>query len=64
MGRLLSKINNKDFVRIHRSTIINTRHLLEIINSYFGEIDVKMKDQKLFRVSKSYRKEFLKVLGL
>ncbi|MCB0464317.1 MAG: LytTR family transcriptional regulator, partial [Aequorivita sp.] len=55
---------SKQMLRIHRSTIINTAYLDKVIHSNFGEIDVKMKDGLLFRVSKSYRKEFQQNLGL
>ena len=51
-------------IRIHRSTIINTHFLDKVIHSNFGEIDVLMKDASLFRVSKSYRKDLLKNMGV
>jgi len=64
LSNLISILDKNYFIRIHRSTIINTAYVLELINSSYGEIDIKMKDNKIFRISKSYKKEFLKKMGL
>lgn len=64
LQNIMDEIDSKQMLRIHRSTIINTSFLDKVIHSNFGEIDVKMKDDSLFRVSKSYRKEFQQNLGL
>ncbi|GGI57599.1 DNA-binding response regulator [Winogradskyella haliclonae] len=64
LANLILEINNDNFIRIHRSTIINLEYMYEIINSSFGEMDVKMKDGKLFRISKSYKKDFSKKLNI
>lgn len=64
VSNLMEQLNSKYFIRIHRSTVINLNFIQELINSSYGEIDVKMNDNKLFRVSKSYKKEFLKIMGL
>ena len=64
LQNLMDEMESKQMLRIHRSTIINTAYLDKVIHSNFGEIDVKMKDGLLFRVSKSYRKEFQQNLGL
>ncbi|SRX74515.1 LytR/AlgR family response regulator transcription factor [Aequorivita antarctica] len=64
LQNIMDEMESKQMLRIHRSTIINTNFLDKVIHSNFGEIDVKMKDGSLFRVSKSYRKEFQKSLGL
>lgn len=64
LQNIMDEMENKQMLRIHRSTIINTNFLDKVIHSNFGEIDVKMKDGLLFRVSKSYRKDFQKNLGL
>ena len=61
---MLEKLNDPKFIRIHSSTIINTDFILELVHSEFNEVDVRMKNQKLFRVSKSYRKDFLDNLGV
>lgn len=60
----MEELSGHSFFRIHRSTIINLEFIKELINSNYGEIDVRMKDMRQFRVSKSYKKEFLTQIGL
>jgi two-component system LytT family response regulator len=64
MSNMMLELPENQFSRIHRSTIINIECIKEVIKSNFGEIDVKMKDLKQFRISRSYKKEFLKKIGL
>lgn len=64
LSNLINSLNPSHFIRIHRSTIININEIRELINSNYGEIDVKMNDKQLFRVSKSYKKLFLSKMGL
>lgn len=64
LNSLIEQLNSSSFFRIHRSTIINTEFIKELIYSNFGEIDVKMKDEKLFRISKTHKKEFQKKMGI
>lgn len=64
LSNLIEELNSEFFIRIHRSTIINLNHLSELINSSYGEVDAKMADNKLFRISKSYKKAFLNKMGL
>jgi len=52
------------FFRIHRSVIINLNHIKEIVHSDFSEVDVRMKDNKLLRISKSNKKELFDKLGI
>jgi two-component system LytT family response regulator len=64
LSNLIVKLNKIEFARIHRSTIINLEYLQELVHSNYNELDVKMKDGKLFRISKSYKKELFTKLGL
>lgn len=64
LNHLMEDLDEAHFIRIHRSTILNLNYIQELIHSGFGEIDVKMNDNKLFRISKSYKKEFLIKMGL
>jgi len=64
LSNLIEELDSGIFIRIHRSTIINLTFLSELIYSSYGEIDAKMNDNKLFRISKSYKKEFIKKMGL
>ena len=64
LQNLLNILNPEHFIRIHRSTIINIDFMKELINSSYGAIHVKMKDSNQFRISKSYKKEFLTKMGV
>jgi two-component system LytT family response regulator len=64
LTNLIETLDKDKFIRIHRSTIINLNEVEGLINSNYGEIDVKMSDNKLFRISKSYKKVFLTKMGL
>ena len=64
LKNLMPQLNVHKFVRIHRSTIINMDYMQELVHSDYNEMDVRMQDQELFRISKSYKKEFLQKLGL
>lgn len=64
LSNLIESLDPSQFIRIHRSTIINLRDIGELVSSNYGEIDVKMTDKKLFRVSKSFKKKFLTKMGL
>ena len=62
MQQILEQLDSKIFLRIHRSTIINMQYLAEIQHVGSGDVEVKMKDGKRFRVSKSYRDELFNQL--
>ena len=64
LSNLIESLDPSKFIRIHRSTIINISEINGLVNSNYGEVDVKMNDQNLFRVSKSYKKIFLTKMGL
>lgn len=64
LRKLCEILDSNIFVRIHRSSIVNLQHVKEIAHSEFSEIDVRMTDNALIHVSKSYRVEFLEKIGL
>lgn len=64
LSKMLEKLEQDQFIRIHRSTIINTEYLSEINSIGFGDIEAIMKDGKVFRVSKSYKDGLFERLGL
>lgn len=64
LSSIIKRLNSNLFVRIHRSTIINSNFIDEIITSNYGETDVKINDNKTFRVSKSYKKGFQELMGV
>lgn len=57
LTKLISKLQ-PDFIRIHRSTIINSNYIRELEYALYGDIEVVMSDDEKFRVSKSYKKSF------
>ena len=61
---LLHRLEVSYFVRIHRSTIINTNFLDQINSIGYGDVEVTMKDNRVFRVSKSYKEDFYRRMGL
>ncbi|AVR45890.1 DNA-binding response regulator [Christiangramia fulva] len=67
---LRESLNNLDenldsrFVRVHRSTILNMNFVKEILHSDYSEIDARMADGKLLRISKSHKKDFLEKIGI
>lgn len=63
-SNLLSKLPANQFQRIHRSYCINLQFLTEIKHLSFGSIEVKMKDGKSLKVSKSYKSELIEKIGL
>ncbi|CAM1345597.1 LytR/AlgR family response regulator transcription factor [Tenacibaculum amylolyticum] len=65
LSSLFKRLNSSKFIRIHRSTIVNSDFIEEIITSNYGENDVKIIDVKpTFRVSKSFKKEFHEFVGV
>ena len=61
---LIELLGKKNFFRIHRSAIVNINFIKEIVHSEYSELDVRMKDNKLIRVSKSNKKDLLLLLGI
>lgn len=64
MTNMLEQLAKPKFIRIHRSTIINTDYLSEIQHTGAGDVVTKMKDGKTFRVSKSYKEPLFRRLNL
>ena len=64
MGRIIQRLDHNKFIRIHRSVIINLQFMQEIVRSPNRDHLVKMRDGKLFKVSKSYKKSLFQRLNL
>jgi two-component system LytT family response regulator len=64
MSRIIDRLDNDKFIRVHRSVIINLHYMQEIIRSANKEYAIKMKNGKIFKVSKSYKKELFEKLNL
>lgn len=57
-------LKDYSFVRIHRSAIINLNFIKEIVHSEYAEVDVRMKNNKLLRISKPNKRELFDKLGI
>ena len=64
MSRIINRLDSNKFIRIHRSIIINLSHMDEIVRSPSRDHLIKMKDGRLFKVSKSYKKALFHKLNL
>ncbi|MCZ4318838.1 LytTR family DNA-binding domain-containing protein [Aequorivita viscosa] len=64
LNSLCESLDGNKFIRIHRSSIVNLHHVKEIVHSEFSEIDVRMTDNNLLHISKSYKKDFLEKVGI
>ncbi len=64
LTNMVDKLPPSCFIRIHRSTIINIDYLSEIIHLGLGEVEVLMKDDKRYRVSRSYKEGFFEKMGI
>ncbi len=64
LTNLITILKDKRFFRVHRSAIVNLDYIHEIVQSDFSEIDVRMTDNKLIRISKAKKKNFYKAIGL
>ncbi len=58
LSTLIEDLKAYDFIRIHRSTIINISFVKEVIFSDYGEVDVKMQSNEVFRISRSFKDNF------
>lgn len=64
LNSLSDNLDPQEFLRVHRSAIVKIDFIQEIIHSDYSEIDLKLKDNKLIRVSKSHKKNFIKQIGI
>lgn len=64
LNNLSDFLDSHSFFRIHRSAIINLNHIKEIVHSEYAEVDVRMNDNKLLRISKAHKKDLFTKLGI
>lgn len=64
MSGLIRRLPSDQFVRTHRSTILNRRHILEVTSIGGGDYNALMTDQSIKRISRTYRDSVFKKLGL
>jgi two-component system, LytTR family, response regulator len=54
LQKLLERLDPRHFLRIHRSTIVNLRHLKKASPALYGEYNVELADGTKLRVSRTY----------
>lgn len=64
LSSLIATLDEKMFARIHRSAIVNINYIKEVVHSDFGEADVKMKDDRLLKISRPQKREFFAKVGI
>jgi len=53
ISKLMEKLNPKDFIRVHRSAIVNVQHI-DSLDKYSSSYDLIMKNGDVVRVSRGY----------
>ena len=51
------------FTRIHRSSIVNTRYIKELISHYNGDYTIVMQNGNELKLSRNYREKLLQLIG-
>ncbi len=63
MKELLAKLPEKDFVRIHRSTIVNIHRVSSVSSLSKGEFRLQLGSETSLKVSRNYRKSIASLLS-
>lgn len=63
LGMLEGRLNPKDFLRIHRSTIVNIHQIHEIKPWLHGSCWITLNDGTKLMLSGTYRKKLNQILG-
>lgn len=61
LSNISEKLNPDQFVRVHRSSVVNTKHILHFEPHFNGEFFIKMKNNDVLKLSRTHRDK-LKVL--
>ncbi len=64
LNSMAEKLNADQFVRIHRSVVINLQYLQEISRNGTNDFSVKMMSGPEFKISKSYKQAFFDRFGI
>jgi two-component system, LytTR family, response regulator len=59
ISHLAGRLNPENFVRIHRSTVVNVERIKELRPMFGGQYAVILNDETEFVLSRNYRKEVL-----
>lgn len=63
MKELLAKLPDKDFVRVHRSTIVNIQRVTSVSSLSKGEFRLQLGTETSLKVSRNYRKSIASLLS-
>jgi len=63
MGYLESQLDSAQFVRVHRSTIVNVDRIQELRSSFNGEYIILLHDKTRLTLSRGYRDGLQSKLG-
>ncbi|NHK29661.1 response regulator transcription factor [Parvularcula flava] len=63
IGTILERLDPFQFVRIHRSSIVNVKSIKHLEKRSHGEFDVVLKDGTYLTLTRSYREAFENALG-
>ncbi len=61
---MIQRLDEKKFLRIHRSVIISLKYLKEITKQGASDFNVKMDDGASFKISKSYKGNVFEQIGI
>lgn len=64
MGEILAMLDPTQFLRIHRSTIVNVERVRELQPYFHGEYVVVLRDGTKLKLSRGHRDDLSRVLGL
>ncbi|WP_224367608.1 LytR/AlgR family response regulator transcription factor [Hyalangium versicolor] len=64
LRQLETQLDPRQFVRIHRSTIVNARRVKEMRPLFHGEYQVILRDGTCLKLSRSYRERLDALLGM
>lgn len=63
LGKIQDELPSDQFVRIHKSTIVNMHQIASFRSRQNGDYDIVLKDQTLLRLSRNYASDFKRVMG-
>jgi two-component system LytT family response regulator len=64
ISEIAVKLNPAYFVRIHRSTIVNTSFITAIEPHFNGEYKIELRNGTILKVSRSYKIDFNRAMGV
>jgi two-component system LytT family response regulator len=64
MGEMLASLDQRKFLRIHRSTIVNIDRVKELQPWFHGEYVVVLNDGTKLKLSRGHREKLAGILGV